>query len=170
MDTKSYVEYLLKNYHQIKREIEMLKPLLNQDIYESMEETIEGMVFKTSQEEKVQSTKVSDKTASIALTYRQENERENLKEKRDLEKVIKGNERELLQLEQVIETLSSQYNKVIKGIYIKRQSRKQLCSQLFISENTLNRYRKKGVEEMVRVFEGYLNCTPGDVMFCKNIK
>lgn len=133
----------------------MLKPLLHTKEFESREETIEGMVFKTWQEEKVQSSRFSDKTPSIALSYEEENQRINSKMHKNLEKVIIGNERELLKLEQVMETLSSPYQKVIEGIYVKRQSRRLLCSQLFISENTLNRYRKKGVEEMARVFEGY---------------
>lgn len=133
----------------------MLTPLLNTEINESMDETIEGMVFKTCQEEKVQSSRVSDKTASIALGYREENEKINLKQQRDLERIIKGNEMELLKIEKAIETLSSNERKVIEGIYLKTQSRRLLCSQLFISENTLNRYRKKGVEQLVRVFQGY---------------
>lgn len=133
----------------------MLTPLLSTKINESMDETIEGMVFKTCQEEKVQSSNISDKTASIALGYREENEKINLKQQRDLERIIKGNEMELLKVEKAIETLSSNERKVIEGIYLKTQNRKLLCSQLFISENTLNRYRKKGVEQLVKVFQGY---------------
>lgn len=133
----------------------MLTPLLNTKFHESMDETIEGMVFKTCQEEKVQSSSISDKTASIALGYREENEKINLKQQRDLERIIKGNEMELLKVEKAIETLSSNERKVIEGIYLKTQSRRLLCSQLFISENTLNRYRKKGVEQLVKVFQGY---------------
>lgn len=133
----------------------MLTPLLSTKINESMDETIEGMVFKTCQEEKVQSSNISDKTASIALGYREENEKINLKQQRDLERIIKGNEMELLKVEKAIETLSSNERKVIEGIYLKTQSRRLLCSQLFISENTLNRYRKKGVEQLVKVFQGY---------------
>lgn len=155
METKSYVEYLLKNYHQIKREIDMLTPLVKAPREESLEETIEGMVFKTFQEEKVQSSKVSDKTANLALNYRHENERINLKMQQDLEKILRGNELELLKLERAIATLNSVQRKVIEGIYLKRQPRRLLCSQLFISENTLNRYRKKGVEQLVKVFRGY---------------
>ncbi len=155
METRNYVEYLLKNYHQLKREVEMLTPLLKTPMYETFDDTIEGMLFKTTHGEKVQSSKVSDKTAHLALTYREENERITLKMQQDLEKVIKGNELELLKLEKAMATLSSHHRRVIEGIYVKRQSRRLLCSQLFISENTLNRYRKKGVEQLVRVFEGY---------------
>ncbi len=133
----------------------MLKPLLNRKEFEAKEETIEGMVFKRFKEEKVQTSMVSDKTSSIALSYEEENQRINTKEHKDLKRILEGNERELLKLEQVMETLSSPHQKVIKGIYIKRQSRRLICSQLFISENTLNRYRKKAMAEMVMIFEGY---------------
>ena len=41
---------------------------------------------------------------------------------------------------------------VINGIYIDKKRRSDICKSLFISGNTLNRYRKKGIDEITMIF------------------
>lgn len=40
-------------------------------------------------------------------------------------------------------------------IIIKIEKRASLCKKLYISENTLNRYRKNGIKMIIRIFEEY---------------
>lgn len=67
MKDEELVRYLLKNYYQIKRDIEGKKVLLKQMVCESEEEVIEGINFKSFQEEKVTHSYRADKTANEEL-------------------------------------------------------------------------------------------------------
>lgn len=155
METKEYVEYLLKNYSQIKREIEQLGFILESPIYDSEEETIEALTFSSPQGERVSTSTISDKTSKIALIYKEVNEKQRTAGRRDIEKMIKVNQFELMKLENAIKALDKNYRDNIKGIYIEKKKRIDLCKTLFVSENTLNRYRKKGIEEIVILFRAY---------------
>lgn len=155
MKTKEYVEYLLKNYHQVKREIEQLTLLLESPMYDSEEETIEELTFSTPQGERVSTSEISDKTSRIALIYKEVNEKQKTAGRRDVEKMIKVNQFELIKLENSIASLDKNLQEVINGIYIEKKKRADICKILFVSENTLNRYRKKGIDEITIIFQTY---------------
>jgi DNA-directed RNA polymerase specialized sigma subunit len=152
VETKEYVEYLLKNYHQIKREIDQLVLILESPIYDSEEETIEALTFSTPQGERVSTSTISDKTSKIALIYREVNEKQKTAGRKDVEKIIKVNQFELIKLENSIAALDESLREVINGIYIQKMKRSDICRSLYISENTLNRYRKKGIDEIAMIF------------------
>ncbi|MBE6068062.1 MAG: hypothetical protein E7211_10300 [Clostridium lundense] len=155
METKEYAEYLLKNYHQIKKEIEQLVLILESPIYDSEEETIEALTFSTPQGERVSTSTISDKTSNIALIYKEVNENQKTAGRKDVEKMIKVNQFELIKLENSIASLDKNLQEVINGIYIEKKKRTDICKILFVSENTLNRYRKKGIEEIAIIFKTY---------------
>ncbi|WP_446898823.1 DUF1492 domain-containing protein [Clostridium sp. LBM24168] len=155
METREYVEYLLKNYHQIKKEIEQLILLLESPMYDSEEETIEGLTFTAPQGERVNTSAISDKTSKIALVYKEVNAKQRTAGRKDIEKIIKTNQFELMKLENSIECLDKTLQEVIKKIYIDKNKRADICKTLFISANTLNRYRKKGIDEIVEIFKTY---------------
>lgn len=72
-----------------------------------------------------------------------------------IEKIIKTNQFELIKLENSIECLDKTLREVIQKIYIDKIRRIDICKILFISTNTLNRYRKKGIDEIVEIFQTY---------------
>lgn len=148
MQGEEFVIYLLKNYHQIKREVEGKKGLLMRLVYESEEEVIEGMNFKSFQGEKVTHSGWADKTANIAIEYKQAFTNEELQEVQQLKKEIREKEIDIFKLETAIEGLDEKLKRLIKGIYLERKSRIQLCKELFISESTLGRWNKKAVESI----------------------
>lgn len=179
LEIREQVEYLLKNYNQIKREIEMMTPLIeNGSLGESkrlcegdnlskdrvnkanaerelMEtDIIEALAFERRFGEKVQTSTIDDRTSSIALLYKDISEKEKQKALK-LQEIIEGNKRELMKLETVLEVLGVKEIKVIKGIYLEEKKRRALARELFISENTLNRIRKKSIEELVRIYGEY---------------
>lgn len=149
MESKEYVEYLLKNYHQIKREIEVSKALLKIAIYESEDEIIEVMNFEAFKGEKVKHSSIADKTANIAMRYKDKKEKQESNRVKELKKEIRKKEVELLKLETSVGVLETPMQRVIKGLYFEGKSRAQLCRELYISEGTLGRWRKKGVGKIV---------------------
>lgn len=149
MESKEYVEYLLKNYHQIKREIEVSKALLKITIYESEDEIIEEMNFEAFKGEKVKHSNIADKTANIAMIYKDKKEKQESNRVKELKKEIRKKEVELLKLETSVGVLETPMQRVIKGLYFEGKSRAHLCRELYISEGTLGRWRKKGVGKIV---------------------
>lgn len=131
-----------------------MTPLINKSCYIEDQDIIEARTFKRTFEERVQESGGSDRTSSIALLYKDIAERERQKALR-LEEAVKENTRELLRLENTLEALEEKQRRVLNGIYIDRKKREPLARELYISENTLNRLRKKGIEEMVRIYEKY---------------
>lgn len=144
MEHRNYAEYILKNYHQIKREVKVKKALLEITLSETQEDIIEAMNFQRFQGEKVNHSQVSDKTASIALDYKGVRE----KAVRELQRDIRERKLELLKVDTAVGALEEKEQRVITGIYVDRKSRVQLCRELYISEGTLNRWRKKGVDSI----------------------
>ena len=149
MESKEYVEYLLKNYHQIKREIEVSKALLKITIYESEDEVIEEMNFEAFKGEKVKHSNIADKTANIAMRYKDKKEKQEANRVKELKKEIRKKKVELLKIETSVGVLETPMQRVIKGLYFEGKSRAQLCRELYISEGTLGRWRKKGVGKIV---------------------
>lgn len=132
----------------MKREVEGKKSLLMRLVYESEDEVIEGMNFKNFQGEKVTYSGRTDKTANIAIEYKDAFTNQELKEVQQLKKDIREKEINIFKLETAIEGLDDKLQRLMKGIYLERKSRIQLCKELYISEGTLGRWNKKAVESI----------------------
>lgn len=152
METKEYVEYLLENYNEILKDIEQLKFEL--ETFEELvpEEMIDVMNFSTGNEERVAAYRISDKTCKIALIYTEVAKRMNNEAKEEIRKMIKATEFEIKRLNYCVDRLQPKIKEVIKGAYLNKKSWEDIRNELFISDNTLNRYRKKGIEELVIMY------------------
>lgn len=117
-------------------------------LYETEAEVIEGMNFKSFQREKVTHSNRADKTANIAIEYKAAFTNQELKEVQQLKKEMREKELNLFKLETAIEGLDDKLQRLMKGIYLERKSRLQLCKELYISEGTLGRWNKKAVESI----------------------
>jgi DNA-directed RNA polymerase specialized sigma24 family protein len=153
VETREYVEYLLKNYHQLRGNIEQLRFELEHLNKIEPVEVIESMNFAAPSSEKVTSNSISDKTSQIALVYRESAERMNNTSVREIGKMILANEYELRRLDYCVERLETKIKTVVKAIYIEQVRWSEICSRLFVTEKTVNKYRKKGIDEVVRMFE-----------------
>lgn len=153
MDMREYVEYLLKNYHGIKSEIELLRLELSHFKGITPEETIDTMTFSQPESERVQTSGPSDKTSKIAIAYRLAAEKINRGSFREIEEQIRANEFALLRLEYCMNCLERKMKGVIVGVYIERRSWGEICKELFMTEKTLNKYRNKAIEEIAVMIE-----------------
>lgn len=145
-----YVEYLLKNYHSIVNDLEQMKIELEHYQVETIDETIEAMSLAKgiSREESI----VRDDTARVAMVFRNVNRRINQDNKKRLERQISSGEIELKKLHAAIDRLPEDTKNVIEDLYINRLKWDQIAMRRFISNNTINRHRKKGIEEIARGF------------------
>ena len=153
VQTREYVEYLLKNYNEILKDIEQLKFEYKTFIDIEPNEVIESLNFSSNSEERIQTSSISDKTCKIALIYGEATKRMNKESREEILKMMKATEIEMERLDYCIERLEPQVKEVIRKIFMESLQWKDICSKNSISEKTLNKYRKKGIEDIILMFD-----------------
>lgn len=153
IDTREYVEYLLKNYNEILKDIEQLK--FEYETFKDVEpdEVIEALNFTQASEDRVQTNGISDKTCNIALIYNEATKRMNKESRQEIYKMIKTTKIEMTRLDYCIDRLEPEVGEVVKGIFIEKLQWKDICGRNSISEKTLSKYKKKGIDEIVKMFD-----------------
>ena len=141
MEQECYAEYLLKHYKEIKREIVL------------MEMDIEQMKTR----EQIQLSPESGEIAKICTMMQR---RTQSMPGEELEYALLSAKAEMARLEVAIDSLEERIKAVIQDIYLSKLSWTQVCTRRYISANTLNRYRKKGIQSIDRAMAspalGYL--------------
>ena len=152
VETKEYVEYLFENYNEILKDIEQLKFEL--ETYENLvpEEIIDAMNFSSGNDERVSSSTPTDKTCKIALIYSEVSKRMNNEAKEEIRKMIVASEYEIRKLDYCIARLEPKIRDVIKNIYINKMAWLVISKNLYISENTISKYKRKGIDEVTQMY------------------
>ncbi len=132
--TAEYVDYMLHNYHAIKRELAQLK--LELEHYEAAGDGLPGQGCG----------------AGISYVLRNVQRRMSSVPKEKLAAMVGAGELEFKKLHAAIETLDEGVRGVIEDIFLDRLSWGQVCARRYISPNTLNRYKKRGISQIVRAF------------------
>jgi hypothetical protein len=153
METREYVEYLLKNYTKILKDIEVLK--FEYKAFEDIEpiEVIEALNFSSSNYERTTKGNTSDKTCEIALIYNEAAKRMSTESRHEIYKMMKGAEIEMARLNYCIERLEPTARAVVRELFIEKCSWSYVCIKNSISEKTLNKYKKKGINEIIEMFD-----------------
>lgn len=135
MGAAEYVDYMLHNYHAIKRELTQLK--LELEYYDTA-----GKGDCGSQ----------GSPGGISYVLRNVQRRMSNVPREKLAAMVQAGELELKKLHSIIETLDPGIRGVIEDIFIDKLSWGQVCARRYISPNTLNRYKKRGIGQIVRAF------------------
>ena len=153
METREYVEYLLKNYTNILKDIEVLK--FEYKAFEDIDpiEVIEALSFSSSNHELATKGSTSDKTCKIALIYNEAAKRMNKVSREEIYKMMKGAEIEMARLNYCIARLEPIVEAVVRELFIEKCSWSYVCIKNSISEKTLNKYKKKGINEIIEMFD-----------------
>ncbi|SPF40771.1 conserved hypothetical protein [Candidatus Desulfosporosinus infrequens] len=152
MDTKERVEWLLKNYHGIKRSLDRLNFEIERFTGLSYDKVIDMLNFTTPEGERVTSNRVSDKSGRIALGYREHTEK--------LNNDVMGwawqyhtQKSELDVLEYCITLLEPKLSEVITDMFINKMTWTQLCDKYHVSVAMIGKYRKKGITEICGMYD-----------------
>ncbi len=153
MDTKEHVEYLLKNYHDMKRSLENLK--LEVDCFSGLshDKVIETLNYMAPVGERVTSNSVSDKSGRIALMYREVADAQNDDILRELHEQFYTLKTELDMLEHRINLLEPKLSGLIRDMFIAGLSWPVLCKKYNVSYATIGRYRNRGIAELCRMYD-----------------
>lgn len=129
MEKECYAEYLLKHYKEIKREIALMEMDLEQ----------------IKSRERIAFAPDSGEIARICTMRQERTQAMSIKE---LEYALISAKAEMARLEVAIDSLEERVKAVIEDIYLHKLSWTQVCARRYISANTLNRYRKKGIRSI----------------------
>jgi len=148
---KQRVEWLLKNYHEIKRHLDRLNYEIKRFTGLSYEQVIETMNYAAPEGERVQTSNISDKSGRLALSYRDYADQLN-SDVMGLAKEYHAQKDEMDVLDYCIQLLEPSLSEIITDMYINKITWDEICEKNHISRKTLARYRKTGISQIADKF------------------
>lgn len=157
MKTREYVEYLLKNYNEILKDIDQLKFEYKAFKDITPDEVLESLAFSSRENHKintkVQESKIQDKTSKVALVYGEALKRINKENKEEIYRMIKTTDFEIRRLNYCIDRLDEKIKPVIKELFLEKSTWNKTALKCQISERTLSKYKNKGIDEIRKMFD-----------------
>ena len=152
MEPKEYVIMLLKNHSRMAREAATLRFELKNFVKVGDDEIIEEMALSHRMGDGIRSGRVSDKTADVALRYREVAEQVN-------EETYKAVVHRLCALETAIERLDfylAQLDKtqaeVLQGYYFERRTWREMQERIDLATKSLRRIRDTAVASLAEQY------------------
>ena len=142
------VEKLLKAYPEMIQKRDCLAYQLAHFKGVSAEDVIASMMTPKVDGERVKSSNLSDKTAQIALEYREKQARMNREWYAYLEKQLQDVTGEIVFLESAIDSLPDKLAFFMRDLVIEHLTWDALESKYHISRFTVSAYRKKAIREL----------------------
>jgi len=150
---KGYVEKIISEYPQMVREREHLKKQMEAQEFLSADELISAMSFSHPDGERVQSSDLSDKTAKIALGYREKLERINEELIVPMQKRYAVLDNEISFLEDAICNLPEDLAYVMQELVLKGLTWEEVSQEMFISITKLQKLRKAAIDNLIRAYQ-----------------
>lgn len=152
MEPKEYVIMLLKNHSRMAREAATLRFELKNFVKVGDDETIEEMALSHQMGDGIHSGRISDKTADVALRYREVADQVN-------EEAFKAVVHRLNALETAIERLDfylGQLDKtqtdVLQGYYFERKTWREMQEGMNLATKSLRRIRDTAVASLTEQY------------------
>ena len=150
------IETMFKDYQKKKRDLALLRMRLRNLVEVSADDVILSMVFSSPDGEHVKSSGTSDKTATIAINYKEEQQRLARDMVGPIVKEIYKLEDELRFFDYAVGMLPGRLPQVIRCLVENEDDWETTMRKLDISKRTLQRDRRKAInklEEMYRLFD-----------------
>lgn len=146
------IEELLKSYPEMVQKRNCLAYQLAHFKGLSAEEVIESMYTPRQDGERVQTSTLSDKTARIAMAYRERQERLNREWYGYLEAQLKALNDELVFLEAAIRSLSGTQAGIMWDMIVEQMKWDAIEQKYRISHTTLYRQRRRAISELENLY------------------
>jgi hypothetical protein len=146
------IEKLMRDYPQMKTEARCLENQIRDFRGISETEMIESMQFSQPESERVQTSGVSDKTARIAISYRERMERINDEWYDYLEKKYVLLSEELRFFESAMQSLSGTLSQVMTDMIVSGMTWDDLAAKYYVSRTMIGKYRKKAIVELDKLY------------------
>lgn len=149
------IETLIRDYPKNKMELKCLENQLRNFRGISETEMIDSMQFSHPEGERVQTSGVSDKTARIAVNYRERMERINREWYEHLEQQYFSLSEEITFLESAVKSLPGKMGEIMQDLIFNQTSWDDLAEKHYMSRRSVGRYRQKAIEELETLYEKY---------------
>ena len=147
------IEALIRDYQKNKMELKCLEHQIRNFRGISENEMIDTMYFTQPEGERVQTSGVSDKTAKIAMSYRERMDAINEEWYQHLEKQYFALAEEISFFESAVKALPGKMGEIMQDMIFSQASWDELADKHFVGRTTIWRYRQKAIDELVVLYE-----------------
>jgi len=149
------LEKMLKNYQSLVLERRSLIQQLAHFQGMTAEEVIESMYTPKMDGERVQTSNLSDKTAQIALTYKERMDQINREWYEHLEKRLLKVDEEIKFFESALDSISEHLRPIMKDMFLNGCTWDYLEGAYHICRMTIMRYKRKALAEMSEIYDNH---------------
>jgi len=151
MEPKEYV-ILLKNHSRMVREIASLRFELKNFVKTEDEEIIEGMALSSKMGDGIRSGKISDKTADVALRYREVAQRVNEEAFKAVIHRLDALETAVDRLDFYMGQLDETQAEVLRGYYFEHRTWREIQEGMNLATKSLRRLRDTAVASLTEQY------------------
>lgn len=149
---KEYVEKMIKEYPDMKFERSCL---LNQmkSLKITEDDVIYSMCFSHPEGERVQTSGLSDKTAKVALSFRDRQRQMEEERYNFLFEKYQHLDEEITFLEETIADIPGEIGEIMSELVIKGDTWENVCFSHCIGTHKLSDMRKQGIKILIRAYQ-----------------
>ena len=152
MEPKEYVIMLLKNHSRMAREAATLRFELKNFVKVGDDEIIEEMALSHRMGDGIRSGRVSDKTADVALRYREVAERVNEEAYKAVVHRLNALETAIERLDFYLGQLDKTQTDVLQGYYFERKTWREMQEGMNLATKSLRRIRDTAVASLAEQY------------------
>ena len=149
------IEKLMKMYPEMVQERDCIAHQLAHFVGLTAEDVIESMYTPRMDGERVQTSNLSDKTAQIALVFRERQGIMNQQWFESLEKRLNILNDEVVFLESALRSLSGRLSEIMWDMVVECEKWAALEKKYNVSHSALYRLRQKAIQELDRLYESH---------------
>lgn len=147
------IETLIRDYPKKKMELNCLEHQIRHFRGISEDEVIDSLYFTQPEGERVQTSGVSDKTARIAMSYRERMDAINQEWYQHLERQYVTLAEEVGFFEGAVKALEGKMGEIMQDMIFSQASWDELADKHYVSRRTIGRYRQKAIDALVELYE-----------------
>lgn len=147
------IETLIRDYPKKKMELKCLEHQIRHFRGISEDEMIDSLYFTQPEGERVQTSGVSDKTARIAMSYRERMDAINQEWYQHLERQYVTLAEEVGFFEGAVKALEGKMGEIMQDMIFSQASWDELADKHYVSRRTIGRYRQKAIDALVELYE-----------------
>jgi len=158
MDSRAEVERMVRNYQEMRREMEMLQASIGQFLPVSELDVLETLTFLRPDGTRIQDDAISEKTARIAAIYREIAGKVNEEALRGMVQEYHHCKSQVDFIDFCLPRLKPRLSAVMIDLVQKGLTWPEVCETYHVSYTTLARYRKAALDELVRWYDLRFAC------------
>lgn len=153
MTPREYVIQQLQNHNKIRKEISVLEFELKALLPINSNDLIESMTFMHLAAETVQSSSISDKTASIALNYQQVSQMQIHEAVQQILAQLNESKLQVERLEFYLSTLTPEISDILRQHYFDELTWDEIANRNCSCLRTIKNRRERGIEYLAKLYE-----------------